>query len=144
MHRAVSDAFIPDTGSSSSSIDGFAASASAMPSETLLAVRQGAGEFRRTPLEADELQYLAGVVSTSSCSDRALARQRRAAYPTGSSGRDRCKPDQHVLEHAVVLEYAGALERPHQAEPGDFVRLQPVQQCPAIADFAAGRLAGSR
>ncbi len=32
MNRAVSDGFIPDTGSSSSSIDGFTASASATPS----------------------------------------------------------------------------------------------------------------
>src|SRR4029077_17969480 len=48
--------------------------------------------------------------------------------------------DQHILEHAVGLEHAGALERSHQPEPGDFVRLPSAQPRGAVAQVAAGRL----
>src|SRR5262249_2701585 len=48
--------------------------------------------------------------------------------------------DQHVVEYAVVLEHAGALERPDQAKPGDLVRLEAVQQGAAIAHLAAAGL----
>src|SRR5262245_39976729 len=47
------------------------------------------------------------------------------------------QPDQHILEHAVVLKDACTLERSDQAEAGDFVRFEAVQQGSAIADLAS-------
>ena len=52
--------------------------------------------------------------------------------------------DQHVFEHAFALEYARALEGPHQAQIGDFVRLAAVQQRATIANPAVRGLQISR
>src|SRR6266478_1627237 len=103
MTFAVSLGFMPDTGSSSSNMEGCAASAKAMPS-------------RR-------------------CFRDLLPRQRQQRIPQARPS-PAVQSDQHIFEYRVVLKYARALERPDQAEACDFVRLEAVQQCLAIANFA--------
>ena len=124
MHRAVSAAFMPDTGSSSSSIDGLRGQRQRDPKQTLLAVRQAC---RRAPIarcsEADELEDLMWLRATSSRSvgPRAAA---RAALPERLDRPRWCRPIRTFSKRCWLWNTLVRWKVRTRPSAGDFVRLQ--------------------
>src|SRR6266436_2946615 len=72
-----------------------------------------------------------------------LPRQRQKRVPQARPS-PAVQSDQHIFEYRVVRKYARALERPDQAKACNFVRLEAVQQCLAITNFAGRGFEKSR
>ena len=113
---------MPDTGSSSSSIDGFAASARATPSRRW-------SPYGRAPPSSAARRSIPTSLRISQARSAQLALRCRDAGSASSVSPQRrsaaaMQADQDVLENRVVRKHAGALERPNQAERRDLVRLE--------------------
>ena len=128
MKLAVSDAFMPDTGSSSSSSDGLRGERDRDFEQPLLAVGQRAAELRGAPLEADEVEDLPGL----------LAQPRSSAFTRGSAssvshtdgGPWRCRPIStlsNTVFAAKTLVFWKVRTRPRFATSCD---LRPVSDTP--------------